>query len=303
MKKRMVIAGGSGFIGSALAADWLARGGEAVVLTRSPRQRSDGVIEVQWDGVHIGEWIQYLNGVEAVVCLAGKNINCRHTPEAVRQLTESRVSAVQTIAAGIAHVTKPPRVWVQASAIGFYGNSGDVQLDEKSPNGADTLAGICQQWETAFHSADVPQTRKVLLRIGVVLGRDGGALPVLARLTRWFLGGRAGNGKQFISWIHLADLTRMFLESINRPDLAGTYNAVAPAPVTNKEFMRQLRRTLHRPWSPPAPGLAIKFGTWMMGTEASLALDGCRALPKRFLEAGFKFQFPDLAGALKEIEN
>ena len=299
----MVIAGGSGFIGSALAADWLARGGEAVVLTRSPRQRNDSAIEAQWDGVHIGEWIEYLNGAEAVINLAGKNINCRHTPEAVRQLTESRVSAVQTIATGIAHVTKPPRVWVQAGAIGFYGNSGDVLLDETSPNGADTLAGICRQWEAAFHSAEVPKTRKVLLRTGFVLGRDGGALPVLARLTRWFLGGRAGDGRQFISWIHLADLTRMFWESVNRPDLAGTFNAVAPAPVTNSEFMRQLRRTLHRPWSPPAPGLAVKLGARVMGTEASLALDGCRVLPKRFLEAGFQFRFPQLDGALRDIEN
>jgi uncharacterized protein len=303
MKKRMVIAGGSGFIGSALAADWLARGGEAVVLTRSPRQRNDGVIEAQWDGVHIGEWIRYLNSAEAVVGLAGKNVNCRHTPEAVQQLTESRVNGVQTIAAGIAHVTKPPRVWVQAGAIGFYGNRGDTILDEHSSNGDGTLAGICRQWEGAFESASVPQTRKVLLRIGVVLGRHGGALPVLARMTRWFLGGRAGNGKQFISWIHLADLTQMFLESVNRPDLAGTFNAVAPAAVTNKEFVRQLRRALHRPWSPPAPGIAVKLGAWVTGTEASLALDGCRVLPKRFTEAGFRFQFPQLDGALRDTRN
>ncbi|HTV42022.1 MAG TPA: TIGR01777 family oxidoreductase [Candidatus Sulfotelmatobacter sp.] len=302
MKSRMVIAGGSGFIGSALAADWLARGGEVVVLTRSPRQRKDGAIEAQWDGVHIGEWIQYLNGAEAVVGLAGKNINCRHTPEAVRQMAESRVSAVQTLAAGIAHVTKPPRVWVQAGAIGFYGNRGDAVLDEHSSNGVGALAGICREWESAFEPARPGQTRKILLRIGVVLGRDGGALPVLARLTRLFLGGSAGNGRQFISWIHLADLTRMFLESVNRPELAGTFNAVAPGPVTNKEFMRQLRRALHRPWSPPAPGLAVKIGTWLLGTEASLALDGCRVLPKRFQEAGFQFQFPELAGALSEIE-
>jgi len=302
MKSRMVIAGGSGFIGSALAADWLARGGEVVVLTRSPRQRKDGAIEAQWDGVHIGEWIQYLNGAEAVVGLAGKNINCRHTPEAVRQMAESRVSAVQTLAAGIAHVTKPPRVWVQAGAIGFYGNRGDAVLDEHSSNGVGALAGICREWESAFEPARPGQTRKILLRIGVVLGRDGGALPVLARLTKLFLGGSAGNGRQFISWIHLADLTRMFLESVNRPELAGTFNAVAPGPVTNKEFMRQLRRALHRPWSPPAPGLAVKIGTWLLGTEASLALDGCRVLPKRFQEAGFQFQFPELAGALSEIE-
>ncbi|HEY1786795.1 MAG TPA: TIGR01777 family oxidoreductase [Verrucomicrobiae bacterium] len=301
MKKRLVIAGGSGFIGSALAAEWLAQGGEAVVLTRSPRKRNDGAIEVQWNGVHIGEWIQYLNSAAAVVVLAGKNINCRHTPEAVRELAESRISAVQTIAAAIAHVTKPPAVWVQASAIGFYGNRGDLILDENSSNGEGTLSGICRQWESAFESASVPRTRKALLRIGVVLGREGGALPVLARLTRWFLGGRAGNGKQFVSWVYLKDLTQMFRETIRREDLTGTYNATAPGPVTNGELMRQLRHALHRPWSPPAPGWAIKMGARLMGTESSLALDGCRVLPRRFAEAGFSFQFPELKAALKDI--
>lgn len=300
-KKRLVIAGGSGFIGSALAANWLALGGEAVVLTRSPRQRSDGVIEAEWDGVHLGEWIRYLDGAEGVIGLAGKNINCRHTPAAIRELTESRVNAIQAIAPGIGHVKKPPRVWAQASAIGFYGNCGDTVLDERSPNGTGTLPEICRQWEGAFNSAVAPNTRKVLLRIGVVLDRDGGALPVLARLTRWFLGGRAGSGKQFVSWIHLRDLTRMVWEGVQREDLTGTFNAVAPGPVTNDEFMRQLRRALRRPWSPPVPTLALKIGARMMGTEASLALDGCRVSPKRFQEARFQFQFPELDTALRAI--
>lgn len=301
MKKRIVIAGGSGFIGTALAAEWMAQGGEAIVLTRSPRQRNDGVIEAHWDGAHIGEWIQYLNGAEAVVGLAGKNINCRHTPEAVQELTESRVSAVETIAAGIAHVTKPPGAWVQASAIGFYGDRGGAILDEGSPNGDGVLAGICRKWEGTFESVNVSRTRKVLLRIGVVLGPDGGALPVLARLTRWFLGGRAGNGRQFVSWIYFKDLTRMFLECIRQENLAGTFNAVAPSPVTNDELMRQLRRALRRPWSPPAPAWAIRIGSRLMGTDASLALDGCRVLPRRFAEAGFEFRFPELETALKDV--
>ena len=300
-KPRVIIAGGSGFIGSALAADWLAQGGEVVVLTRKPQQRNDGVIEAEWDGFHLGEWIKYLDGAEAVVGLAGKNINCRHTSAAIRELTESRANAIQAIAPGIGHVKKPPRVWVQASAIGFYGNRGDEILDERSSNGTGTLAEICRQWEDAFNSAVVPKTRKVLLRIGVVLDKDGGALRVLARLTRSFLGGRAGDGKQFVSWIHLKDLTRMFWESVQREDMAGTFNAVAPRPVTNDELMRQLRRTLRRPWSPPAPALALKIGARLMGTEPSLALDGCRVSPKRFQEAGFKFRYPEIETALADI--
>jgi uncharacterized protein len=300
-RPRIVIAGGSGFIGSALAREFYPRYGEVVVLTRSPRQRDDGVKEIEWSGAHIGEWIQYLDGAAAVINLTGKNIKCRFTPENIRELMESRVQAVNAIAAALEHVKVPPPVWVQASAIGFYGNRQDKICDENSPNGLDTLGHVCRQWESAFNTAPAPKTRKVLLRIGFVLGRDGGALPILARMTKLFLGGSAGNGKQYISWIHLGDLTRMFSEAIQRKELTGTYNATAPNPVTNAEFMRALRRALHRPWSPPASAWAVKLGARLMKTDPSLALDGCRVVPRRFTEAGFQFQFSELGAALKDI--
>ena len=300
-KIRVVIAGGSGFIGRALAKELLARDYEVVVLTRSPRKQTNCAIEVLWDGEHAGEWIQFLDGAEAVINLSGRNIKCRYTPENLHELVESRVNSVNAIGAAIHHAAHPPRVWVQAGAIGFYGDPKDRLRDENSPVGSDTLAGICQPWEAAFNSAPAPGTRRVLLRIGFVLGRDGGALPVLASLTKWFLGGTAGNGQQFISWIHLADLSRMFIEVIERDGLAGTFNAAGPNPATNREFMRELRRALHRPWSPPAPEWAVKLCSRLMGAEPSLALAGCRVAPKRFLEAGFKFQFPELPGALKDI--
>lgn len=258
-------------------------------------------MEVQWSGAHIGEWIKYLDGAEAVINLAGKNAKCPHTPKNVHEMTESRVNSVANVGMALNHVKAPPRVWLQASAIGYYGNTGDKVCDENSPNGSDTLADICCDWENAFNSAPVPGTRKVLLRIGVALGTGGGALPILTRMTRWFLGGSAGNGKQFISWIHLKDLARMFCEGVAREEWSGTFNAVAPNPVTNKEFMRQLRRTLHRPWSPPAPAPIVRLSTRMMGLDPSLALDGCRVVSKRLTEAGFRFDFPEVGPALKDI--
>ena len=300
-KKRVVLAGGSGFLGRALAKELLLRNYEVVVLTRSPRERSDGAKEIVWDGKYIGEWIQFLDGAEAVINLAGRGINCRHTPENIREIIDSRVNSVNAVGAAIYHITHPPGVWVQAGAVGFYGDPEDHLCDENSPAGGDTLAGICQPWEGAFDSVSTPKTRCVLLRIGFVLGRDGGALPVLAGLTKWFLGGTVGGGKQFISWIHVGDLSRMFIEAVERDEPAGTFNAVGPNPVTNREFMRELRRALHRPWSPPAPEWAVKLGSRLMRTEPSLALTGCRVAPKRFLEAGFNFQFPDLPGALKNL--
>lgn len=301
--KRIVIAGGSGFIGGALVKELLAREYEVIVLARKPRNRSDNVKEVAWDGKNSGGWVQFLDGAAAIVNLTGKNINCPHTPENVRELTASRVNSVLAVASGVSQVAQPPRVWVQASAVGFYGDQKENTCDENSPAGNGTLAEICRQWENAFTSSIAPNTRKILLRIGFVLGHDGGALPVLAKLTKWFLGGTAGTGKQYISWIHISDLTQMFVDAIEQENLSGTFNVVAPAPVTNQEFMRVLRRALHRPWSPPAPELAVKLGARLMKSEPSLALEGCRVVPKRFLDAGFRFQFPDLPAALKDLYN
>jgi uncharacterized protein (TIGR01777 family) len=300
-KKRIIIAGGSGFIGTALAKELIARGHEVVVLTRWTSEHADGIIEEEWDGRHLGEWIKFLDGASAVINLAGKNINCPHTPENLGAITDSRVHSVNAIAAAILHVKTPPSVWVQASAIGFYGDTRDHLCDENSPGGDDALAAVCKKWEGAFDSAKMPATRRVLLRIGFVLGREGGALPVLSKLTKFFLGGSAGDGKQFISWIHFADLTRMFAEAIERKELAGTFNAVAPAPVTNREFMRELRRTLHRPWSPPAPKFAVRLGAWLMDSEPSLALASQCCAPKNFLAAGFEFQFSKLDEALENL--
>jgi len=299
--KRIIIAGGSGFIGRALTRELAARGFEVVVLTRSPRQACSEASEVQWDGVQAGAWTATLDGAEAIINLTGKSISCRHTPENLRAITASRVNSVEALASALGQVKNPPRVWVQASAVGFYGDTGARVNDENSPAGVDPVANICRQWEGAFQAAAMPRTRRVVLRIGFVLGRDGGALPVLARMTRLFLGGAAGRGQQFISWIHLADLAAMFAAAVTDESRSGIYNAVAPGAVTNAEFMRELRRTLRRPWSPPAPPLAVRLGAWLMGSEGSLVLAGQRCVPKRFLEAGFCFRFASLAEALQDL--
>jgi hypothetical protein len=300
-EKRIVIAGGSGFIGRALTEKFSSRGFKVVILTRTPQQREDGVREVAWNGEHLGEWIQYLDGALAVVNLTGKNINCPHTPENLDSLIASRVDSVRTIAAAFEHIKIPPRVWVQASATGFYGDTKDHACNESAPAGNNALAKICQHWEGAFYAAKAPKTRKVILRIGFVLGRDGGALPVLGRLTKCFLGGAAGNGRQYVSWIHLADLAQMFAIAVDRERFTGTFNAVAPNAVTNAELMRALRRTLHRPWCPPAPEFIVRLGSELMRSEATLALSSSRCVPERFLAGEFQFQFPELADALHDL--
>jgi NAD dependent epimerase/dehydratase family enzyme len=332
---RIILAGGSGFIGQALARELRRRDYPVTILTRSPRTRTDGIAEIQWDGRNPGEWVKALDGAEAVVNLAGQNINCPHTSENLATITSSRVDSVCALAAALPRLSQPPRTWVQASAVGFYGDTGDRVCDETSPAGAGHLAGVCRQWEDALGSAPAsgavfrapaenPQRteysptespdararpaapgagalpRQVVLRIGFVLGREGGALPVLSKITKLFLGGAVGGGRQYISWIHLTDLIRMLVAAITE-DLTGVYNAVGPEPVTNAEFMRELRRVYHRPWSPPAPEFAVRLGSRLMNSEASLALMSARCVPRRMLERGFKFEFGKLDAALRDL--
>jgi uncharacterized protein len=299
--KRIILAGGSGFVGRSLAPVLLSKGYHVVVLGRGAAQREGGVDYLQWDGRTLGAWASVIDGTEAIVNLTGKNINCRHNAKNRREIIRSRVDSVRVLGDAIAGCTNPPQVFVQTSGVGFYGDTGQHVADEEAAPGSDFTAEVCRQWEGAFHTLDLPTTRKVILRLGVVLGRQDGALPVLEKLTRLFLGGAVGNGRQFISWIHVSEVVRMFVASIEQTELTGVFNATAPAPVTNSQFMRELRRALHRPWSPPVPAPLARAGAWLMGSEGDLALLSSRCVPRRFLEHGFQFQFPNLPDAFANL--
>jgi uncharacterized protein len=292
--KRIILAGGSGFVGSALAPVLRSKGYQPIVLGR-------GSTDLQWDGRTVGPWASALEGAEAVINLTGKNINCRHTEENRREILQSRVDSVRALGEAIRRCAAPPKTFVQASGVGYYGETGDRVADEDSPPGDDFPAEVCWKWEGAFYEQKLATTRKVVLRLGVVLGRDGGALPMLEKLTRWFLGGAVGNGRQFMSWIHLADIVRMFVSAIEQPELSGDFNACSPEPVTNAEFMRELRHALHRPWNPPVPAPFARAGAWLMGTDGDLALTSCRCVPRRSLDHGFDFQFPNLRDAFADL--
>jgi uncharacterized protein (TIGR01777 family) len=296
--KRIILAGGSGFVGQALAPVLLASGCHIVVLGRGGARYEEGVEYLQWDGRTLGDWASAIDGAEAIVNLTGKNINCRDTAHSRREIISSRVDSVRALGDAIRQCATPPKVFVQASGVGYYGDTGNRAVDEDAPHGTDFPAEVCRRWEEAFESLDLAATRKVVLRLGVVLGRTGGALPMLAKLTRFFLGGAVGNGRQFISWIDVADVVRMFVAAIEQPELTSVFNATAPTPVTNSEFMRELRRVLHRPWTPPVPVPLARVGAWVMGTEGDLALLSNRCVPRRFSEHGFRFQFPNLRDAL-----
>ena len=301
MKPRIILAGGSGFIGQSLASFLVSENYDVVVLTRGKSEHHGSIRKAQWDGKTRGEWTQFVDGALGLVNLTGRSINTRHTPEHRREIINSRVDSVRILGEAIRRCLQPPKFFVQLAGVGIYGDKGERICDETTAPGDDFVSEVCKKWEAAFDSIDSPNTRKVLLRLGVVLGRNGGFLHILSRLTRWFLGGQVGDGRQYISWIHIADLSRIILHAIDQERLTDVFNATAPNPVTNAELMRELRRALHRPWSPPVPEFAARIGSRLMGTEASLALVSQRCIPKRLLEKNFVFEFPNVRQALANI--
>jgi uncharacterized protein (TIGR01777 family) len=272
-----------------------------VILSRGVWREGGPIRQLHWDGKTLGDWSQAIDGAKALVNLTGRSVNCRHTPDHRREIMESRVNSVRVLGEAVSRSHQPPKVWIQASSLAIYGNPGDRWCDEDAPHAEGFSEEVCKRWEGEFGKVEAAGMRKVVMRIGIVLDSANGALPVLGRLTRLFLGGRVGDGRQYVSWIHVADLTRMLVEAIERPEIAGVFNVTGPNPVTNAEFMRALRSALHRPWSPPVPVWATRIGAFLMRTEPSLALTGRRCRPRRFLESGFQFECPELRGALADL--
>ncbi len=299
--RRIVLVGGSGFIGQALAGRLASAGYDLVILSRASGQLPAGVKGIYWDGRTLGDWVESIDSAHAVINLAGKNVNCRYTKKNLAEIDQSRIDAVTVIANAIGACTTPPKVLVQAATTAIYGDAGDRLCDETAPPGAGIPVNTATQWEQAFESHPTPHTRRVRLRISFALDKTGGALATLTQLTRRYLGGTVGHGRQAISWIHMEDLCEMFRWAVERDDICGVYNATSPHPVSNAEVMRLLRAAVGRPWAPPTPAWLVHVGSFFMRTEPVLALTGRRGVPKRFTDQGFVFKYPKLAEALGDL--
>jgi uncharacterized protein (TIGR01777 family) len=289
-------------LGRALVPLLAEAGYQPVVLSRSAPTASSPARTVAWDGRTLGPWSEMLDGAEAIINLAGSPAVIRHTPRARAEILRSRVESVRVLGEALGRCSRPPRVWLQASGVGYYGDGGDRALDEGAPAGGTFLAGVCRQWESGFEVAAQGMVRTVVLRIGVALGRGGGAYPPLRRLACWGLGGAIGNGRQYMSWVHTSDVLKAVVWALQTGTAAGAFNLTAPAPVTNGDLMRTLRRQLRRPWSPPVPAFALRAASIVTGIEPSLLLESQRIIPRRLLEGGFRFEFPDLAAAINDLE-
>jgi hypothetical protein len=304
---KIVIAGGTGFLGSPLAETYAEEGHDVRVLTRSlasGETRHDsgtgvpGITRVGWtpDGGS-GTWAASIDGADAVINLAGESIAGRRwTPQRKAQLRDSRVRPTRSLAAAIAVASSPPAVLVSGSAVGYYGPSGDEPKTEDAPAGRDFLAHLCEDWEQEARRAQRPGTRVVLLRTGIVLERSGGALAQMTTPFRFFAGGPLGSGRQYMSWIHRIDWVEMVQWLVQNPAISGPVNATAPHPVTNAELAKSLGRALHRPSLLPAPGFALRL---LLGEMAESILTGQRAIPARAQAAGFHFRYPEVDIALR----
>ncbi len=294
---RIVLAGGTGFLGAPLAAALAADGHEVVILSRTaaaPRT-------IVWhpDGSS-GPWARAVDGAAAIVNLAGASIaGHRWTAAHKARIRDSRILATRSLAAAIREAASPPAVLVNGSAVGYYGPRGDEIVTEASPPGDDFLAGVCVDWEREAAAAAGPQTRVVCVRTGLVIERDGGALPQMLLPFRLGVGGPVGSGRQYWPWIHHADWIAVVRWAIDVDALTGAINATAPQPVTNREFARSLGRVMHRPAFMPAPAFALRV---ILGEMAdALLLTGQRAVPDRAIKAGFRFKYPALDAALRAI--
>jgi uncharacterized protein len=306
--KKIVIAGGSGFLGRALAAYFHERGYAIMILTRSPKPAADGVREVAWDGRTIGGWAGELENAAAVINLAGRSVNCRYHAGNRKAILESRVDSTRVIGEAVARCKTPPPIWLNASTATIYKHTFGPAWDETgeiggTPEAKDEFSvQVATAWETAFNVGQTPHTRKAAMRAAMVLGRGRNSVfPMLLRLTRLGLGGRMGSGRQFVSWIHELDFCRAVEWLITHDQFSGRVNIAAPNAITNTEMMQTFRDLCHRPIGLPATKWMLEIGAFVLRTETELIIKSRRVTPHRLLESGFSFCFPLLRPALEDL--
>ena len=296
------ITGGTGFVGSALSKSLLEKGHSVKILTRNitkDKNHSDRLSFIEGDSTQKGQWIDQLTDCDVVINLAGASIFKRWTPEYKQTLIKSRIRTTENIVGGLSGRKKGKLLLISTSAVGYYGFHGDEELDESAFPGSDFLASLSMEWEAAANEAQKAGARVIINRFGVVLGKDGGAVPMMIPLFKYWLGSPLGKGGQYFSWIHITDLVNIILFQVENKDLYGPFNCTAPNPVTNMEFTGAIATAMNKPlFMPPVPGFALRL---IMGEFADVLLKGQRVIPRRLTDAGYSFEFPEIKSALEDI--
>jgi uncharacterized protein (TIGR01777 family) len=307
---KIVIPGGTGQVGTILSRAFLDDGHEVVVLGRQPQSRPARA--VAWDGETLGDWVAEIDGADVVVNLAGRSVNCRYTSRNRRLIMDSRIRSTRVVGEAIARAVRPPRVWLQASTATIYCHRYESANDELTGILGGTEDGapdtwrfsidVATAWERAAREVASPRTRLVLLRSAMTMSPDrGGVFDVLLGLVRVGLGGRHGNGRQYVSWIHEMDFVRSLYWLIDHDELQGPVNLAAPHPLPNAEFMRALRQAWGAPLGLPATEWMLEMGTFLLRSESELVLKSRRVVPRRLLESGFEFRFPTWPAAAADL--
>lgn len=308
--QRIILAGGSGFLGQLLARWFSERQYEVIVLTRRPRERSGIAREVRWDGRTLGAWTSELEGALAVINLAGRSVNCRYHARNRREILDSRIESTRVLGEAIARCARPPRIWLNSSTATIYRHSFDRAMDEAgeiaaTPEAKDAFSvEVAVAWEKAFVETITPDTRKVALRTAMVLGAgENSVFPTLRRLVRFGLGGKMASGRQYISWVHGEDFCRAIEWLIEHEEFSGIVNVASRNPLPNAEMMRVLRCVVGMPIGLPAPLWLLEIGTFLLRTETELVIKSRRVVPARLLASGFQFRFPEFEQAVAELES
>ncbi len=299
---RVLITGGSGLIGRALAANLACDGNEVIILSRRPERiigLPAGVSVKWWDGHTAEGWSSLVSVTDAIINLAGEKIgSSRWTKARKHGILESRLNAGRAIVQAVESAAHKPHVTIQASGIGYYGPCGDEEITEETPPGQDFLSRVAVDWEASTAPLEALGVRQVIIRTGVVLSTAGGALPRMLLPFRFFAGKRFGSGRQWFPWIHIADEVGAIRFLIENETANGPFNLSAPAPLSNAEFNRLLGQRLRRPAIVPIPGFTLRL---LFGEMATVLLDGQRAIPRHLLQLGFTFQFPEAGSALRDL--
>ncbi|HWF45661.1 MAG TPA: TIGR01777 family oxidoreductase [Bryobacteraceae bacterium] len=307
---RVVITGGTGQVGGILARHFQEQGHQVTVISRHPHPQEWRT--APWDGLTLGDWVSDLEGVDALINLAGRSVNCRYNESNRRLITESRVGTTCLLHRAMASLDRPPRVWLNASTATIYRHALDRAMDEAigelggnepgAPGTWNFSIQVAKAWEEAFFATPTPATRKIAMRSALTLSPDrGGIFDVLLGLVRYSLGGTMGSGTQFVSWIHEADFVRAVEFLIDHEDLDGVVNLASPHPLPNRQFMRALRQAWCVCPGLPLPEWALEMGAVLLRTETELVLKSRRVVPGRLLASGFSFKFPDWPAAAREL--
>lgn len=300
--KKLIIAGGTGFLGQALSAYFKDSYDEIVILSRSETKTEGKLRYLRWDARTQGAWSRELEGATAVINLCGKSVDCRYTEKNMGLIFSSRLESTAVIGEAILACNNPPLVWINGASATIYRHSETEPMTERGGEiGSGFSIEVCKAWETVFDNFQLPATRKVNLRIAMVMGKTGGVFPELMGIIRKGLGGTMGKGTQQVSWIHIDDFCRMVAWSIENPQVQGIYNSVAPMPVTNKALMQKLRKKAGVPFGLPAAAWMLEIGAFFIGTETELILKSRYSYPERALQEGFQFKHQRIDSCLSDL--